>query len=323
MKLYCATWLTVFGSFMCGDVSAQQSPPSERMPGPMISPGSAIGAPVRGLGMPEVNAIARRPPRLGPEDQAAFDKDMTSYLQCMREHEREKNLAETADRLIRIRDNRKTWEELLAKSANQQFPDPAAGYDKLLANTFAAYKSFGGPAATVGSVHAIAIPCPRNPWDVWQETRRSPAVPIQSTARVVPVPVSSVPIEVNWQQVGDSSFANTLYVDPATIQRVLKTEKSEADEDIRVATEMINFKIKAPDGPSSYISVIEFDCKNRKTRNRSGNAYSGPAGTGKILGAVTPSAWAPQSANSAPNPMFAYVCAKVLSPLPIPSKAVR
>jgi hypothetical protein len=70
---------------------------------------------------------------------------------------------------------------------------------------------------------------------------------------------------------------------------VPRTEKSEADEDIRTATQMLDFKLKTPDGPASYISVLEYDCKNRKIRTKSGNAYAGQAGTGKILHAVTPS----------------------------------
>ena len=117
----------------------------------MISPGSTTVAPAHSFEAREVNGVPNRPPRLSLEDQQAFDKDMAIYQKCVREHEREKNLSETGDRLIRIRDNRRRWEELLAKSANQQFPNPAAGHSKLLADTFASTGP-GRPATICGGI---------------------------------------------------------------------------------------------------------------------------------------------------------------------------
>jgi hypothetical protein len=151
-----------------------------------------------------------------------------------------------------------------------------------------------------------------------RETRRVEVVPAKQPGS----PLASAPVGAEWVKVSDS-FANAVFVDPSTIKRVPRTEKSEADEDIRTATEMLDFKLKTPDGPASYISVSEYDCKNRKARTKSGNAYAGQAGTGKILLAVTPSDWTRQPANSPGTPILTYVCSKALPPLPTPSKSAR
>ena len=251
-----------------------------------------------------------------------------AYQKCVAEYRREVDLHYAAADVIQFRDQRATMEAALKQDARARERYPG-GAEQLIAAAFARYKSVGGTAASVAEVQPVPTPCPPPGLSLRQGSSPSAPSSIRETRRVVVVPVqqpgsplASAPVGAEWAKVSDS-FANTIYVDPSTIKRAPRTEKNEADEDIRTATQMLDFKIKTPDGPASYISVLEYDCKNRKTRTKSGNAYAGQAGTGKILHAVTPSDWTRQPANSPGTPMLTYVCSKVLPPLPMPSKSAR
>lgn len=133
--------------------------------------------------------------------------------------------------------------------------------------------------------------------------------------------LAAQPAAADWTKVGES-FASILYVDDASVRRLPSPEKGNAEHDLRQAVEMIDFKLKAPDGPSSYISTGEYDCRNRRTRYSSGQAYAGSAGTGRVLYPVTPSDWTQLSANAPNPPAFDHVCAMKLGP-ERPSPSVR
>jgi hypothetical protein len=248
-----------------------------------------------------------------------------AYQRCVRENEQAFRLSSITRSLIEIRNGKDRYIALL-NDPNTPARFKQKSYDESIAEGMSEYWRLGGTTRSIEEITPLPNPCadvqpgPKPPPNRADRESKSS---ITATTSVTPVPTEvrsevraaqGLPVigtsnGAKWSKI-DESFASTLYIDPSSIKKVPKTEKSEKDEDIRQATEMIDFKIKAADGPSSYISNGEYDCKSGKTRYRSGNAYAGPAGTGRILNAITPSDWSPQPSKSPAPLILKYVCSK-------------
>ena len=248
-----------------------------------------------------------------------------AYQRCVRDNEKAYKLSSVTRSLIEARNGKDRYIALLNDPKTPaRFKQKS--YEEGVAEGMSEYWRIGGTARSIEEITPVPNPCadvqpgPKLPPSrADRETKSS----ITASTSVTPVPTEVRPevrvaqglpvigtsIGAKWSKI-DESFASVIYIDPSSIKKVPKTEKSEKDEDIRQATEMIDFKIKAPDGPSSYISNGEYDCKSGKIRYRSGNAYAGPAGTGRILNAITPSDWSPQTPKSPAPPIVNYVCSK-------------
>ena len=73
----------------------------------------------------------------------------------------------------------------------------------------------------------------------------------------------------------DSTDDATYYMDPATVRK---------DGNLRSAWTLQDYKERQIGGEMSARGRMEFDCKNKRFRVLSVISYSGPMGTGKILG---------------------------------------
>ena len=73
----------------------------------------------------------------------------------------------------------------------------------------------------------------------------------------------------------DSTDDATYYMDPATVRK---------DGNLRSAWTLQDYKERQSGGEMSARGRMEFDCKNKRFRVLSVISYSGPMGTGKILG---------------------------------------
>jgi len=254
-----------------------------------------------------------------------------AYQRCIRENEQAFKLSSITRTLIEVRNDKARYFALRNDPKTPaRFKEKS--YDEVVAEAMSEYRRIGGIARSIEEITPVPNPCahvqpgPKLPPHRAEQDRKSP---IAASASVRPIPTASQtepsanqgPARTGWAKISES-FASVLYVDPSSIKKVPKTDRSEKDEDIRQATQMIDFKIKAPDGPASYISTGEYDCKSGKTRSRSGNAYAGQAGTGRILNAITPSDWPPQPPTSPGTPILKYVCSKDLS-LASPTPASR
>lgn len=245
-----------------------------------------------------------------------------AYQRCIRENDQAFKLSSITRSLIDARNGKDRYIALL-NDPNAPARFKQKSYDESVAEGMAEYRRLGGTARSIEEITPLPNPCadlqpgPKPP-SRGGESRSS----ISASASVTPVPTDARPAtsaSQNVQTVGtpdgakwfrlDESFASVIYVDPTSIKKVPRTDRSDKDEDIRQATEMIDLKIKAPGGPSSYITTGEHDCKTGKTRYRSGNAYAGPTGSGRIINAITPSDWPPQPPKS-PAPVLRYVCSK-------------
>lgn len=248
-----------------------------------------------------------------------------AYQRCIRENERAVKLSSITRSLIEARNGKDRYIAMLNDpSTPARFKQKS--YDEAVAEGMAEYWRIGGTARSIDEITLSPNPCvdlQPSPKPPPNRGNREATSSITASTSVTPVPTEARPETraaqglpaigtsggARWSKISES-FASTFYIDPSSIKKVPKTEKSEKDEDIRQATEMIDFKIKAPDGPASYVATGEYDCKSGKTRYRSGNAYAGPAGTGKILDAITPSDWSPQPPKSPAIPVLKYVCSK-------------
>lgn len=248
-----------------------------------------------------------------------------AYQRCIRENDQAVKLSSITRSLIDARNGKDRYIALL-NDPNTAARFKQESYDEAMAEGMSEYWRIGGTARSIEELTQLPNPCaefqpgPRPPPN---RGDREPKSSITASASVTPVatevrpevraaqglPVIGTSDGARWSKINES-FASTSYIDPSSIKKVPKTEKSGKDEDIRQATEMTDFKIKAPDGPASYIATGEYDCKSGKTRYRSGNAYAGPAGTGRVLNAITPSDWSPQPPKSPAIPVLNYVCSK-------------
>ena len=73
----------------------------------------------------------------------------------------------------------------------------------------------------------------------------------------------------------DSTDDAAHYMDPATVRK---------DGDLRSAWTLQDYKERQRGGEMSARGRMEFDCKSKRFRVLSVISYSGPMGTGKILG---------------------------------------
>lgn len=247
-----------------------------------------------------------------------------AYQMCIRENKQAFELYQTTNSLISIRETK----EKLKSDPVLQVLAAQKGLDILAeeAKVMPAYRQAGGVATSLDQIEPMKNPCIHVSPGPKPREKREGRSSISASTSVTAIPTEALPepsatqgIPVGgtsdgaiWSKISESS-ASVIYVDPSSIRKVPRTEKSDKDEDIRQATEMTDFKIKAPGGPSSYVATGEYDCKNGKIRYRSGNAYAGRAGTGRTLDAISPSGWSPQPPNSLGIPILKYVCSKDLS----------
>lgn len=267
-----------------------------------------------------------------PGTPADFNRSMEAqrpaweaHQRCVRENEQAVKLSSITRSLIDARNGKDRYIAWM-NDPNTPARFKQKSYDESVAEGMSEYWRIGGTARSIDEITPVPNPCadvqpgPKPPPN---RADREPRSSITASTSVTPVPMEARPevraaqglpvigtsIGAKWAKI-DENFASTLYIDPSSIKKLPKTEKSEKDEDIRQATELTDFKIKAPDGPASYIATGEYDCKSGKTRYRSGNAYAGPAGTGRVLNAITPSDWSPQPPKSPAIPILKYVCSK-------------
>src|SRR5262249_30192295 len=118
------------------------------------------------------------PPRLSADEAEAFKQSMAAYQACTREKASEMQLTEAAMALVSYRDHRAVWEAELSRNASLRLRYPN-GYAQMVSETFAAYRSLGGPASAVDAVQRVPPPC-TNPWD----TYRAPRVPITDSRQI-------------------------------------------------------------------------------------------------------------------------------------------
>ena len=253
-----------------------------------------------------------------------------AYQRCIRENEHAYRLSSITRTLISVRNDKDRYIALWNDpGAPARFKEKS--YDQVVAEAMLEYRRTGGTAGSIDEITPLPNPCAQfQPGPKLPTVRgeRAPKSSIAARASATPLSTGAQtdsgtnpgPERGKWFKISEN-FASILYVDPASIKKIPKTDKSEKDEDIRQAIEMIDFKVKAPDGPASYITTEEYDCTKGKTRSRSGSAYAEQAGSGRILNAITPSDWSVQAPNSPAAPILKYVCSKDLSlaaPKPTP-----
>ena len=98
-------------------------------------------------------------PGVTPQAGRIFPADPV-YEQCLREKSAEVHLVEAAMNVVDVRDKRSFWEGALKSNHTLRSRYPR-GYEQMLAESFAEYRSLGGGSATVNAVREMPLPCVR------------------------------------------------------------------------------------------------------------------------------------------------------------------
>ena len=98
-------------------------------------------------------------PSVTPQVGRIFPLD-PAYEQCLREKSAEMRLSEAATNVVNLRDRRVFWEGALKTNYTLRSRYPR-GYEQMMAESFAEYRSLGGSSATVDTVRELPSPCVR------------------------------------------------------------------------------------------------------------------------------------------------------------------
>jgi surface-adhesin protein E len=280
-----------------------------------VSPTSAPDRP-RG-GSPAIKSIHK--PGVSNDMEKSLETQKSAwdaYQRCISQNQQAFKLYSITRTLIDVRNNKSRYMAVMNN------PRARAGYkeksyDEVVAEAMSVYRQNGGLARSIDEIAPLQNPCayvepsPKLPADRGGREQKL-SVSARTSAAISATEVQSESgasqvAPIKWVKVQENA-ANIQYIDPTTIRKNQKSEKSNKDEDIRQAWLLIDFKIKTPGSGASGKALVEYDCKNGKSRTIRGTAVSGQMGKGDVVLNYDASDWAYQPPNSIGGANLKFVC---------------
>ncbi len=113
--------------------------------------------------------------------------------------------------------------------------------------------------------------------------------------------LATIPAWAEWVSTSDSTQA-VYYLDLAIVRK---------DDNLRKVWELTDLKAREPKGELSYRTLIEYDCKEGRSRHLSISAHAGPMATGKALfSGSAPGKWDYAAPGTAAGATLSLVCAR-------------